>query len=54
MKNLLAAGKCHLPKPTLAKQFATRMSATPPGDFSAGRRQQRQDPCSDRNAASLR
>jgi len=54
MKNLLAAGKCHLPEPTLAEPVSIRMSPTPPEDFSAGRRQQRQDPCSDRNAASLR
>ena len=54
MKNLLAAGKCHLPQATRDEQVAIRMSATPPEDFSAGRRQQRQDPHSDRNAASLR
>ena len=54
MKNLLAAGKCHLPEPTLAEPVSIRMSPTPPEDFSAGRRQQRQDPCSHRNAAPLR
>ena len=54
MKDLLAAGKCHLPQATRAEQVAIRMSATPPEDLSAGGRQQRQDPRSDRNAAQLR
>ena len=37
-----AAGKCHLPMLSVAKQVTPRMSRTPPDNFSAGRRQQRQ------------
>ena len=36
MKNLLAAGKCHLPQATRDEQVAIRMSATPPDDFQQG------------------
>ena len=36
MKNLLAAGKCHLPQATRDEQVAIRMSATPREDFQQG------------------